>query len=434
MNFRELSITRLRLIFVLLLVSAVLVPWLVEALHPSPSFHWHRPLAGSFLLAAIVLGVGILARRDIHLRQDLERKYRRYFDDAPLGIYTLDRDGRLTFANRKLQEISGYEEDLLLGRHWQEFVIPEDRAMVEAEIEAAYRRGGEPLEPFEVRIVHRGGRILHFRLNYTLLGRKDSPEGFLVLVQDVTRRRRLEAQLVRSERMAVAGQLAMGLAHEINNPLAIIKSSLQLLDGRTVPGVETGDVLRDIREEVDRIAGLVRALLGFRDERPGEPQSTGVDDAVQSLLHLMAPQIKQAGVEVAFAGVGEEVRAAIRPSQFRQVLFNLVRNALDAMPGGGKLHIAGFNQDETVSIRVQDTGAGISHRDQQLVFEPFFSTKSSSHHGLGLYVCYVMLKSIGGDIELESRPGEGAAFLVRIPLDQQAEGVEAGERPGPQGC
>jgi len=417
MIIHGVSITRLRVIFVALLFCAVLVPWLAEAMHAAHPFHWHRPLTGSLVLGLIVIGVVVMARRDIRLREETERIYRRYFDDAPLGIYTLGRDGRLTYANRKLQEISGYPEGELVGRPWQNFVLREDHPLVEGKIAAAYAGGGP--EPFEVKVYHRNGQILHLRLDYTLLEKGDVPEGFLAVVQDVTRRRRLEAQLVKSERMAVAGQLAMGLAHEINNPLAIIKTSLRLLGAQAASGEEIGGVVQDIQEEVDRIAGLVRVLLGFRDERPGEEQSTAVDEAVQSLLDLMSPQIRKAGVEAGFAGIGEGVRAAIRPSQFRQVLFNLVRNALDAMPGGGKLNVSGANHGETVSIEIRDTGCGISHKDQQLVFEPFFSTKSSSHHGLGLYVCYTILKSVGGDIEVISKPREGATFLVRVPRDPQ---------------
>jgi two-component system, NtrC family, sensor kinase len=121
-------------------------------------------------------------------------------------------------------------------------------------------------------------------------------------------------------------------------------------------------------------------------------------------------------VDTEFVWAGAEARVAIRPSQFRQVFFNLVRNALEAMPGGGKLQVSIEIQEETASIRVRDTGKGISHQDQPVVFEPFFSTKSSSHHGLGLYVCYTILKSNGGDIELESTPDEGSSFTVRIPL------------------
>jgi PAS domain S-box-containing protein len=413
---KRFGLSRVRAALLFLLLCAVLVPWCMErhlATHPYP---WQRVLTESLILAGIVMLVLLVARREDRIRQEVERRYREFFDRAPLAAYTLDRDGCFNYANRKLAEISGYPQEELVGRHWREFVLPEDVPLAEAKIAAAYGGGRDGLEPFVVRIYHADGQILHLKLDYTLLERSGVPAGFLVLAQDVSRRQALEAQLIKSERMAVAGQLAMGLAHEINNPLAIIKTSLRLLQERDGSGEGIGDTVRDIQEEVDRIAGLVRVLLGFRDERPGEDLVTTVEEAVQSLLHLMGPQIRQTGVDTEFSWAGGEVQAAIRPSQFRQVFFNLVRNALEAMPGGGKLQLAGEIQGETVSIRVRDTGRGISRKDQHVVFEPFFSTKSSGHHGLGLYVCYTILKSVGGDIEVESAPGEGSTFAVRIPL------------------
>ena len=409
-------VTRLRAIFSLLLVFVLFAPWIVEWTHASTPFHWKRPLTGSFLLGGGVLGILYVVRREIFVQRKVERRYRDFFDDAPLGTYTIDREGYFTYANRKLLEISGYSLEEQLSRKWIDVVVPEDIPLVEAKIAEAYLSGQEVFLPFEIRAYHKSGDLLYLVLHYTLLKEAEDPVGFLVVVQDVTRRRKLEAQLVKSERMAVAGQLAMGLAHEINNPLAIMKTSLRLLMDRVGSCEGVSETVQDIQEEVDRIAGLVRVLLGFRDERPGEKQVTGVDEAIQSLLHLMAPQIKKTNLVTELGSAEGEIFAAIRPSQFRQVFFNLVRNAIEVMPQGGLLRVAYETQADMVSIRVQDTGSGIAHKDQKLLFEPFFSSKSSSHHGLGLYVCYTILKSVGGDIEVESKTGQGTTFIVNVPL------------------
>ncbi len=408
--------SRLRILFILLLVFVVLTPWLVEWVHPATPFHWKRPLTGSLLLLAIVAAVLASARREILLRREAEKRYKEFLDDAPLGTFSIDLQGRFVYVNKKFLDLTGYALEEMLGRPWQEMAAREEIPMVAQLIEDAYGGKEENPAPFEVRAYHRGGGILHLILHYTALKREGTPESILVVAQDMTQRRKLEAQLVKSERLAVAGQLAMGLAHEINNPLSIIKTSLRLLKDRVITGEEVDETFEDIQEEVDRIAGMVRVLLGFRDARPGEEPVTDVDEAVQSLLHLMGPQLKDGKVETGFSWIGEKASAAVRPGQFRQIFFNLIRNALDAMPEGGRLNMSCRAEDGRVCIRVEDSGVGIPFRDQERLYEPFFSTKSSSHHGLGLYVCYTILKSVGGKIEAESKVGEGTVFSVCLPL------------------
>jgi len=415
-RIRRTSFSRLRLTFGGLLLLMLAVPWVVEWAAPSPGSPWQRPVWASILLLLLGGAVLVLARRQMLLRRDAERRYKEFLDNAPLGTYIIDREGRFTYANKKLLEISGYPLEEQLGKHWQDLMVAEDIPVVEERIASAYLEGDTAPAPLEVRAYDRGGNLHHLLLHYTVLERDGRPHGFLVVVRDVTDARKLEAQLVRSERLAVAGQLAMGLAHEINNPLAIIKTSLRLLKDRARAGEETDDTVRDIQEEVDRIAGMVRVLLGFRDARAGEPSRTDVDDAIQSLLHLMGPRLKACGVEAGSSWDGDPVAAAIRPGQFRQIFFNLILNALDAMPEGGRLHIGCSGRDGTACIQVRDSGRGIPLRVRERMYDPFFSTKSSSHHGLGLYVCYTLLKSVGGDIDVESREGEGTVFTVCIPL------------------
>ena len=397
------------------LFFVALVPWVVEWLDYTPPMLGIRAFLNSLFLLVVVAVSLAFARREIRLRQEVEKRYRTFFDDAPLGTFTLGRDGRFSYANKKFREISGYSTGELAEMSWQEMVLTEDAHSVEERIARAYDGSVGTSPPFEVRALHREGTPLHLRLHYSVLERGGRAEDLLVTVQDLTRRRKLEAQLVKSERLAVAGQLAMGLAHEINNPLSIIKTSLRLLKDREVPGADLDDTLQDIAEEVDRIAEMVRVLMGFRDGRPGESGVTEVDDALQSLLHLMGPQIKKHDVQTRLSWESDRANAAIRPGQFRQIFFNLILNALDAMPGGGHLTLACRADAGTVSIRVEDTGNGILLKDQKRLYEPFFSTKSSNHHGLGLYVCYTILKSENGEIDVDSKVGQGTSFVVRLP-------------------
>lgn len=423
MKIRGYTVSRLRSLFAVLFLFVLFAPWIVELLHGSSPFPWRSSLVASFLMAGGTGVILLVVCSEIRRRKEVENRYREFLDDAPLGTYTIDRMGTFTYVNKKLLEISGFTMEEQLRLRWQDVVVPEDIPLVERKITEAFESGPDVFVPFEVRAFDRDGHMLHLILHYTLLIRDGVPEGFLVVVQDVTRRRKLEAQLVKSERLAVAGQLAMGIAHEINNPLAIMKTSMRLLKERVSVGEDVDDIVEDLQEEVERIAGMVRVLLGFRDERPGEKQVTSVDEGTQSLLHLMTPQLRKRNVETRIEWAGEGVFAAIRPSQFRQVMFNLVRNALDAMPQGGALYVRIEREANRISIWVRDTGVGIAHEDQRKLFEPFFSTKSSSHHGLGLYVCYTILKSIGGDVEVESKVGKGATFVVKLPY-AESEGEQ----------
>lgn len=241
-------------------------------------------------------------------------------------------------------------------------------------------------------------------------------------------------RLVQTEKFAATGRLASSVAHEINNPLGIIKNYLQIISdnlesargGRraTDPNREAVAV---IREEIDRIARIVRNLLvfyrGAAGEAPGAPAN--INDEIQSILRLVEASLHKNGIALELQLAPDLPPVTCNADLTRQVFLNLVRNAEDAMAPQrrGTLTITTAREGDDVVATVADTGPGIAPEHLDLIFDPFFTTKAESGTGLGLSVTYGILQSIGGSIEVESTPGQGARFRLRFPVAEQRAGA-----------
>ncbi|MEE9148642.1 MAG: ATP-binding protein [Candidatus Tectomicrobia bacterium] len=221
-----------------------------------------------------------------------------------------------------------------------------------------------------------------------------------------------QAQLVQSEKLAAVGMLAAKVAHEVNNPLAIIKTSLHIVN-KTMQGEDPNkENLVIIEEEISRIARIVRQLLDCV-RSPIELSALQVNQVLQSLMKLMAGDLAEHHVRMVLdlSPALPEIRISL--DQLKQVILNLIKNALEAMPSGGTLHIQTLKGHGEVCISVTDNGAGIPAKHLSSLFEPFFSTKKDGEGmGLGLAVSASIVKNYGGRIEVESKPGEGTTFRI----------------------
>lgn len=220
-------------------------------------------------------------------------------------------------------------------------------------------------------------------------------------------------QLYRAERLATAGELAAGAAHEIRNPLTSIRSAIQHLRGDFPDGSPRAALIEDILSEVDRINGIVEALLSFA--RPAEAKFEPVDlpELVRHTVALIEAQARAQSVAVSF-DFPPTLGLQADPNLLKQVLLNVVMNALQAMPGGGELRFAAGATDSRVELWVQDTGPGIPAAERERIFDPFYTTKQDGT-GLGLSVCYGIMQRHGGEIEVESEEGQGTKVRLRLP-------------------
>jgi two-component system, NtrC family, sensor kinase len=229
-------------------------------------------------------------------------------------------------------------------------------------------------------------------------------------------------RLHRAERLAAVGQLAAGVAHEIRNPLTAIRSTMQYLLGGFAPDEPNHELVAELLSEVDRINGTVGGLLSLG--RPGELHLTEIDliAPVSASVHLLQARAAEQGVVLEARLGSEPLRVLGDVGQLKQVFLNLLLNALQSMPGGGRILVsaaslrppagAGARRAE---VRIVDSGPGMPPDQVRRVFDPFYTTKREGT-GLGLAICYGILERHQGEIELESEEGRGTTVLVRLPV------------------
>ena len=251
------------------------------------------------------------------------------------------------------------------------------------------------------------------RLNAELESRVDAAR------REITAKNEL---LLRSERLAVMGKLAAGLAHEINNPLGVISACVQSLLLDSGGAEEASRPLEIISNEVGRISTLVRGLLDLSREQPLNLVETDISALVEQSLELVSPEARNAGVEVRFRGKVPAANATVDRSQLQQVVMNLALNAIQAMRTGGILEVSVIMTDHvpgrrgSVEINLADTGPGMPQEVLEQVFDPFFTTKQDSGGiGLGLSISQSIVEKHGGTVVAKSELGEGTVFTVRLP-------------------
>ncbi|MEE9555440.1 MAG: ATP-binding protein [candidate division Zixibacteria bacterium] len=226
-----------------------------------------------------------------------------------------------------------------------------------------------------------------------------------------------QQRLLESERLAALGKLSASIAHEVNNPLGIIKNYLTIISRSIPEDKETNSNLEIVREEVDRIAFIVKQLLDFY--RPTLKQKIVFDlcDILSTTLDLMKNEFKKSGIEIVWPSGELSCRIAGSREKIKQVFLNLLLNSRDAMPGGGKIEISMNKNEEYVEIILADNGTGIDNDILPNVFEPFYTTKKDSGMGLGLAVCYGIIRSHHGTITVSNNDRGGATFLIKLPVE-----------------
>jgi signal transduction histidine kinase len=248
-------------------------------------------------------------------------------------------------------------------------------------------------------------------------------KGAVVILRDVTRDREREATVVESERLNAVRLLAAGVAHEIGNPLNALTIHLQLLDRelrtRTPPDRRALLELTDIaRKEVARLDLIITQFL--RAVRPARPTlaAARVETVLQDTLTLLKQDIENRRIEVEVDCAETLPRLKLDKDQIKQAFFNIIRNALQAMPDGGRLRIGLTASDRHIAVSFQDNGAGISPSDFGHLFEPYFTTRPDGT-GLGLMIVQRIIQEHGGRIDVHSEPGIGTTFTVFLPIDER---------------
>ncbi|HEY8259018.1 MAG TPA: ATP-binding protein [Gemmatimonadales bacterium] len=352
------------------------------------------------------------------------------FNALTEGIAVVGPDAALLRANRALAALAGMTETGLVGQSFCQTIFGNDE-MVSELIAAALR--GERTAPLVARI-ERTGRVL--RLTAAPIADRAEPGPVVILVEDVTEQRNLEAQVIQNDKMASIGQLVSGVAHELNNPLTSIAGLAELLLERE-PGREAPrEHLRVIHEQAERAGRIVRNLLTFA--RKGVPEKAAVDlnDVAARTSLLIVYELQLHGIELDSALSPEPIVVLGDRYELQQVLLNLVNNAVQAVNGlepgrPRRISIHTSRSENQAMLAVRDTGPGVPAHLASYLFTPFFTTKGPGEGtGLGLSLSYGLVKSHGGVLTYEALPEGGAEFRITLPFYETAE---VGDRPSPAG-
>jgi len=340
------------------------------------------------------------------------------------AVLILDENNTVTFANLPARSMLGIVENTNIQRALAESSLPEEAWTVLADWLTCWE---ERREEFNFSDRSEGPRTFHVHVQ-PLAVDEDERSGLLKLavIQDLSDRRRMERQLLRSERLAALGQLISGVAHELNNPLAAILGFSELCQDPRTPSQDLKRHLEIIEREARRTQHIVRDLLNFSRQRKPERTAADVRELLDRCLSLLSYQFRVLNITVERDYPDSLPSVHVDEFQIQQVFMNLMINASQAMAqaktSNRKIYVrvrsVGDGQD--VAVEIQDTGPGIPPDLLDRVFEPFFTTKPEGiGTGLGLSVCQAIVSKHGGTITVRSRPGEGATFTVTLPVAAQ---------------
>jgi PAS domain S-box-containing protein len=360
-----------------------------------------------------------------------EARLRELVEHAPVGIIACDASGKVRTVNPRLWDIFGAPAEVRgnpLGNlvEWNRRFGPRGPEHLKRTLELGETHTGE------VTLAPVWGRQAQLRYLLTPLRAPNGAiSGALVLAEDVTERNELERRLRLAQRMEAVGQLAAGIAHEINTPMAYVRTNLRALHAdwsalrdelRKDPRSDTTQellggaeaLIGDSLEGVERTIAIARDMREFAHSTGAAREPTDLDRELEACVRLASSQRPDIRITESYGGVP---RFSASASQLRQVFLNLIVNALQAIGPDGTVAVSSVVEDGLAVVRVRDDGCGIPENIQHRLFEPFFTTKPADQGtGLGLFISYEIVRAHGGEIRVQSAPGAGATFEVRLPL------------------
>lgn len=335
------------------------------------------------------------------------------------GLITTDRQGRITYANKGSGGITGAGMDLLMGSHISALFPKLSKEIVHN------LDNDEPVEARRKTMDHfrPDGQKIHLGFSLTPLKSADgNVTGSILHFQDLTQTIAMEEHLKRVDRLATIGEMAARIAHEIRNPLASLSGSIQILRKELNLEGPNRRLMEIVMKETYRLDAILTDFLLFaRPERPNIQDMDLSKDLRETLDLFMEQDKKGAPIEL-IQEIEPRLVLKADPEKMRQVFWNLLNNAMEAMPKGGKLWVkakwapsSGCQEVPKLLLEVEDSGIGIPEDIMDQIFDPFFTTKDKGT-GLGLSIVHRCLESVGGRIEVRNRPGKGACFALWIPL------------------
>lgn len=383
------------------------------------------------LLSSIELSEDLASEIALRTREiDSQRRFTgKIIDSLPVGLYVVDREYRIQAWNRKRETgTQGISRDDAVGRVVFDILRRQPRGLLQREFDTVFKTGR--IEEMEVQTETPDG-VRFFRITKVPMRLDEDRVSHVITIgEDITQARLVQQQVSQTEKLAAVGQLAAGVMHEINNPLATIGACVEAMTPRVneLPpriGQKFSEYLEIIQSEMSRCKSIVDGLLDFSRPKSRARYPAQINQIVEDSLYLIKyhDRFKRIKVERAFDDDLPLISA--NAEQLIQVFLDLMLNAIDSMDGGGTLTITtGRNpaRDDEVMVSVSDTGMGIPRENIPKLFEPFFTTKAPGQGtGLGLSIAYSIVQHHNGRILVDSQPGAGATFRVMLPITDFTE-------------
>ncbi len=387
----------------------------------------------------------IITAREITERKKVENKlreseelFRVSLESAPIGIYMNDLEGNFLFGNYKTEEIIGYSREETNGRNFLDFNMVAEGSLGKALEVLKANIEGKATGPDELEMVRKDGRHILVEVSTTLIHREEQPDNVLAFVRDITElkqaeeeKAKLEAQLRQSQKMEAIGQLAGGIAHDFNNILGAISGYTELTLEHMPANSKADNYLKRVLKATQRAADLVNQILTFSRKKEMELQPLRLSPLIKEVIKFISSTTPTT-IEIRQNITAEPDMVMADATYIHQVVMNLCTNANHALQkNGGVMSISLVNENigndnlphlrvnpgHYLKLTVSDTGAGIDPAAIDKIFDPFFTTKKQGEGtGLGLSVVHGIVKSLGGEINVDSHLGQGTSFDIWIPL------------------
>lgn len=340
-------------------------------------------------------------------------------DRTPQGICLLDTKGNVLRINKSIERLQGGNGREIIGRSPSIFF--QDTQLFHRLFEKVRVSSQEELS--DVKLVNAKGQVYPADAHLSRLSNEEGVvTGYLLVIDDMTKKKAFEEQMLRTEKLAALGTMAGGVAHDFNNLLMAVLGNIQLV----LPQVDDEEIrrrLQNVEKAVHDGANTVRRLQKFTERDKGHlvsELSVDVGEAITDVVELTRPRWKNAmekhGRRIEFRTEHEpHCFASIHASDLREILTNLIFNAIEAMPEGGTITLGCRSSGDWVTVKVADTGIGMSKEVAAKVFDPFYTTKGVGNSGLGLSVSWSLVGRCGGEIQVQSEPGRGSVFFMRLP-------------------
>jgi two-component system sensor histidine kinase PilS (NtrC family) len=363
-------------------------------------FFYLTAYLSGYLSSRLEKTVQKLEEKDLDIR-DLEFFNREVVESLPSGLFTTDMTGKVLLFNRAAERITGVQKDTIIGKRI-DAVLPF--------FQFPFSEGRRDETIITVNDIH---KIIGLNISM-LKGLAESAKGYIIIFQDLTQLKSLEQEMKQKEKWAAIGELSSSIAHEIRNPLASLKGSIEMLREDSIPGNYKERLMEIALNEMDRLNRIITDFLTY--SRPTPPNVKTFD--LHGLLDETMELLKNVDQNKGYVSISKDYSGMVEvnadPQKLRQVFWNLGLNAIEAMPEGGELSVSTRNRNGIVEIIFKDSGAGIEKEHLEKIFYPFFTTKEQGT-GLGLAIAYRIIEEHKGRISVTTSAGIGTTFEVILP-------------------